>query len=64
MGALHVAASPAAWALLGTEERGGAPALVDFRHADLAMDRLDVWRSVLDIEFDRKAVQEQLLLSI
>jgi len=58
----HIAAAPAAWALLGKEERIGELALADLRRAELAMDRLDRFAAASKIEFHRQAVVEQQLL--
>ncbi|MFH8485327.1 SIR2 family protein [Streptomyces longisporoflavus] len=52
----HLASAPAAWALLGKEERDGELALADLRRAEQAMDRFD------HFPFHGQAVTEQRLL--
>jgi tetratricopeptide (TPR) repeat protein len=59
---MQLASLPAAWALLGKEQRGGEQALADMRHAEEAMDREDRWASKRKIRFRPEAIAEQLLL--
>jgi hypothetical protein len=59
---LSVAAAPAAWALLGKEERDGDLALGDLRRAEQAMDRFDEFVAERKIVLRWQADEEQRLL--